>query len=132
MRNFDGILRVSEDKEIIGSDGSGNWRWILFHGFPIRKKLSKGSGFKAIPTQDMITYFSSFLNHTYINGAIMLFLFLFKLDGSRKTCNPSANNDNIVLHLFTGRKFDTEMKIDTFREIDCEVGFEKFEHQVNF
>ncbi len=132
MRNFDGILRISEDKEIIGSDRSGNWRWILFDGFPIRKKLSKGSGFKAIPTQDMITYFSSFFNHTYINGAIVLLLFLFKLDGSRKTCNPSSDNDNIVLHLFAGRKFDAEMKIDIFWEIDCEIGFEKFEHQVNF
>jgi hypothetical protein len=114
MRNFYGILRVRKYKEIIGSDGSGNWRWILFHGFPIRKKFSKSSGFKAISTQDMIAYFRSFFNHAYINGAIMLFLFLFKLDGSRKTCNPSTNNDNIVLHLFTRRKFDAETKIDMF------------------
>jgi hypothetical protein len=132
MRNFDGMLRVSENKEIIRSYGSCNRRRILFHGFPIRKQFSKSSRFKAVSTQDMIAYFSSFFNQAYINGAIMLFLFLFELDGSGKTCNPSTDDDNIVLHLFTGRQFNAEMKIDIFREIDCEIGFEKSEHKLIF
>lgn len=77
MRDFYRKLLTGENIEIVRSDRGIDGRRILFHSFPIRKKLSKGFGLKTVTTENMITDLGSFFYQAYVNGTIVLFLFLF-------------------------------------------------------
>ena len=103
MRYFSWMFIVQKEIKVIRCYRGRNWRWVILHGFPIRKKLGESLWLKAVSTEDMITNLSSFFDEAYINWSIVLFLFLFELNGSCKSCNSSTYNHDVVLQLLPRR-----------------------------
>lgn len=103
MRNFEGVFFTGEEIKVIGSDrGIDGWR-IVGHGFPVGEELVESSGLKAVTAEYMISDLCSFFDETYIDGLIVLSLFLFEFDGGCQASNTPSDDNDVILHLFAGR-----------------------------